>query len=173
MKKQIIFTLIVLVSLRVYGQNYDITSNSIGDISYDMTLEEIQKSYAKDRAIRSYEDDSLTIALLLLDEKGRPEMKITAFNKAHSKIDNILVLSHMYKLQSGIGLGSTKGNLDAHFGTNLMFYGEGDDIVLSSDELGYIFTFHGRKEWRDNSGRLIPSLMDQETPFDTFEIAIY
>lgn len=152
---------------------WDITSNSIGDISYDMTIEEIEKIYGKERAIRSIDDDSKNIELYLLDEQGRLEMKITSYNS--KKINNILVLSHMFRLQNGIGLGSTKGDLDAHFGLkNLMFYGEGADIVFSSDELGYIFTFHGRKEWIDDyKGYLNPNLMDKKTPFNTFEILIY
>ena len=152
---------------------WDITSNSIGDISYDMTIEEIEKIYGKERAIRSIDDDSKNIELYLLDEQGRLEMKITSYNS--KKINNILVLSHIFRLQNGIGLGSTKGDLDAHFGLrNLMFYGEGADIVFSSDELGYIFTFHGRKEWIDDyKGYLNPNLMDEKTPFNTFEILIY
>ena len=152
---------------------WDITSNSIGDISYDMTIEEIEKIYGKERAIRSIDDDSKNIELYLLDEQGRLEMKITSYNL--KKINNILVLSHIFRLQNGIGLGSTKGDLDAHFGLrNLMFYGEGADIVFSSDELGYIFTFHGRKEWIDDyKGYLNPNLMDEKTPFNTFEILIY
>jgi hypothetical protein len=152
---------------------WDITSNSIGDISYDMTIEEIEKIYGKERAIRTIDDDSTNIQLYLLDEQGRLEMKITSYNS--KKIDNILVLSHMFRLQNGIGLGSTKSDLDVHFGLeNLLFYGEGADIVLSSDELGYIFTFHGRKEWRDDyKGYLNPDLMDEKTPFNTFEILIY
>lgn len=152
---------------------WDITSNSIGDISYDMTIEEIEKIYGKERAIRSIDDDSKNIELYLLDEQGRLEMKITSYNS--KKINNILVLSHMFRLQNGIGLGSTKGDLDAHFGLkNLMFYGEGADIVFSSDELGYIFTFHGRKEWIDDyKGYLNPNLMDKKNPFNTFEILIY
>ena len=152
---------------------WDITSNSIGDISYDMTIEEIEKIYGKERAIRTIDDDSTNIQLYLLDEQGRLEMKITSYSS--KKIDNILVLSHMFRLQNGIGLGSTKSDLDVHFGLeNLLFYGEGADIVLSSDELGYIFTFHGRKEWRDDyKGYLNPDLMDEKTPFNTFEILIY
>lgn len=152
---------------------WDITSNSIGDISYDMTIEEIEKIYGKERAIRTIDDDSTNIQLYLLDEQGRLEMKITSYNS--KKIDNILVLSHMFRLQNGIGLGSTKSDLDVHFGLeNLLFYGEGADIFLSSDELGYIFTFHGRKEWRDDyKGYLNPDLMDEKTPFNTFEILIY
>ena len=152
---------------------WDITSNSIGDISYDMTIEEIEKIYGKERAIRSIDDDSKNIELYLLDEQGRLEMKITSYNS--KKINNILVLSHIFRLQNGIGLGSTKGDLDAHFGLrNFMFYGEGADIVFSSDELGYIFTFHGRKEWIDDyKGYLNPNLMDEKTPFNTFEILIY
>jgi len=152
---------------------WDITSNSIGDISYDMTIEEIEKIYGKERAIRTINDDSTNIQLYLLDEQGRLEMKITSYNS--KKIDKILVLSHMFRLQNGIGLGSTKSDLDVHFGPeNLFFYGEGADIVLSSDELGYIFTFHGRKEWRDDyNGYLNPGLMDEKTPFNTFEILIY
>ena len=152
---------------------WDITSNSIGDISYDMTIEEIEKIYGKERAIRTIDDDSTNIQLYLLDEQGRLEMKITSYNS--KKIDNILVLSHMFRLQNGIGLGSTKSDLDVHFGLeNLLFYGEGADIVLSSDELGYIFTFHGRKELRDDyKGYLNPDLMDEKTPFNTFEILIY
>ena len=111
---------------------WDITSNSIGDISYDMTIEEIEKIYGKERAIRTIDDDSTNIQLYLLDEQGRLEMKITSYNS--KKIDNILVLSHMFRLQNGIGLGSTKSDLDVHFGLeNLLFYGEGADIVLSSD----------------------------------------
>ncbi|MGY8847468.1 MAG: hypothetical protein ACKVLH_08920, partial [Bacteroidia bacterium] len=91
---------------------WDITSNSIGDISYDMTIEEIEKIYGKERAIRSIDDDSKNIELYLLDEQGRLEMKITSYNS--KKINNILVLSHIFRLQNGIGLGSTKGDLDAH-----------------------------------------------------------
>ncbi len=152
---------------------WDITSNSIGDISYDMTIEEIEKIYGKERAIRAIDDDSKNIELYLLDEQGRLELKITSYNS--KKINEILVISHMFRLQNGIGLGSTKSDLDAHFGLgNLMFYGEGADIVLSSDELGYNFTFHGRKEWRDDyKGYLNPDLMDEKTPFNTFEIVIY
>ena len=93
---------------------WDITSNSIGDISYDMTIEEIEKIYGKERAIRTIDDDSTNIQLYLLDEQGRLEMKITSYNS--KKIDNILVLSHMFRLQNGIGLGSTKSDLDVHFG---------------------------------------------------------
>ena len=70
---------------------------------------------------------------------------------------------------------STKRDLEAHFGPdNLMFYGEGADITLSSDELGYIFTFHGREEWRDDhKGYLNIDLMNEKKPFNKFEILIY
>ncbi|WP_207435558.1 hypothetical protein [Sabulibacter ruber] len=127
--------------------NLTLQSGQAGMVRIGMPIEEMKKAYGetKLRTIDHTLEGTTTTAYEVLGERRRPDLRVEQECTGNAcKVSRITVLNSAFKSQTGVGIGSTFGDVKKSFNITRVSPGESNFVAISETEkMSFVLDMRG------------------------------